>query len=295
MVYSKLASSGQKREKIAWILVILQACIIFSFLSPSSICDDDSELTINNRRLAVRRERGATPPDMNNHPNEYYHQQKINSGVKEPHYESPIVYGPKEAAFVNRVWRSNGSPSIHSDLKMGSCWCSADDWCMCTPSLAIDLILRSGDDHIWLVRRSDTGLLALMGGFTEVGETSEETVHRELMEEMGISLDKPPVLFGVYNDPRRDSRRRTTSIVYIADIPEKSAPEAGDDATNVIRLPISDFDKHEFFVDHKTIIYDYVEMVKRKKSNKSDTAPKSNPVDSQPFKRSVCPLQEHLD
>ena len=51
---------------------------------------------------------------------------------------------------------------------------------MCTPSLAIDMILTSGPDHIWMVQRKVTGLMALMGGFNEVGETVEEAARREL-------------------------------------------------------------------------------------------------------------------
>ena len=83
---------------------------------------------------------------------------------------------------------------------------------MCTPSLAIDLVILSGTDHVWLVRRKDTNQLATMGGFVMVGETVEQAVIRELREETGIDLSsgrKPPMLFGVYSDPRRDNRRHT--------------------------------------------------------------------------------------
>ena len=231
--------------------------------------------------------------EMNKHPNDYYVvQRRMNAMANAPFYEPPQVF-PKEAGLVSRVWRSNASPSIHSDLQTGSCWCSADDWCMCTPSLAIDVILRSGEDHIWCVQRQDTGLLALMGGFTEVGETSEESVHRELREEMGISLATPPILFGVYNDPRRDSRRHTTSVVFIADVPADAVPQAGDDATQVIRMPIDEVDTHTFFVDHQTVIHDYVTMIKRKRafaSGEANVPPEPTAGDGEPFKRSVCPM-----
>ena len=280
-------SSTQKREKVAWLLVIFQACVMFLAKSPSSVWDDHG-YEMRNRRLDDGQDKSVAL-DMNNHENEYYKGKRIKAEEKEAFYETPTVHS-KEAGLVSRVWRSNGSPSIHSDLKKGSCWCSADDYCMCTPSLAIDLILKSGKDHIWCVRREDTGLLALMGGFTEVGETSEESVHRELMEEMGISLETSPILFGVYNDPRRDSRRHTTSVVYIADIPSTVSPKAGDDATNVIRLALVDVDKHDFFVDHQTIIHDYLTMVKRKKSDTSRAPAEPKSGDSEPFKRSVCPM-----
>ena len=87
--------------------------------------------------------------------------------------------------------------------KAGSCWCGANDrYCMCTPNLAIDLIIAtpshftdgpsstssSGYD-VWLVRRKDTSQLATMGGFVDVNETVEHAVRRELFEEFGIDLD----------------------------------------------------------------------------------------------------------
>lgn len=48
----------------------------------------------------------------------------------------------------------------------GSCWVGAsDNYAMCTPSLAIDLVIESGDDAgIIFVLRRDNGLYATMGG-----------------------------------------------------------------------------------------------------------------------------------
>jgi hypothetical protein len=48
-----------------------------------------------------------------------------------------------------------------SETKRGTCYCSKEDvYCMCNPSLAIDLVIFSGEDHLWLVRRKDTNQLA---------------------------------------------------------------------------------------------------------------------------------------
>ncbi len=52
----------------------------------------------------------------------------------------------------------------------GSCWCSGDNYCMCTPSVAIDIVLYSQTTqsidgyNVWVVRRADTGQLATIGG-----------------------------------------------------------------------------------------------------------------------------------
>ena len=81
--------------------------------------------------------------------------------------DSSIVAGDENfgTKTVERVWHGGHPKDTHS----GSCWCgSADGYCMCTPNLAIDLIITSGNDNkhqnIWLVRRKDTNQLATMGG-----------------------------------------------------------------------------------------------------------------------------------
>ena len=46
------------------------------------------------------------------------------------------------------VWHG-GAPSGEP---RGSCWVGNDGYAMCTPSLAIDLVIESGDDAVVLVR-----------------------------------------------------------------------------------------------------------------------------------------------
>jgi 8-oxo-dGTP diphosphatase len=144
-----------------------------------------------------------------------------------------------------------------ADSQSGSCYCSSDHYCMCTPNLAIDLVIASGTDHVWLVRRKDTNQLATMGGFVNVGETVELCVKREIHEEMGIILVKPPQLLGIYSDPRRDNRRHTVSAVFAVHLGGEEKPVAADDAKEVKRIPLADIEKYEYFADHKTILLDY--------------------------------------
>eukprot|EP00559_Dactyliosolen_fragilissimus_P002802 CAMPEP_0184857750 /NCGR_PEP_ID=MMETSP0580-20130426/2899_1 /TAXON_ID=1118495 /ORGANISM="Dactyliosolen fragilissimus" /LENGTH=300 /DNA_ID=CAMNT_0027353521 /DNA_START=13 /DNA_END=915 /DNA_ORIENTATION=+ len=227
---------------------------------------------------------------MNENDMNYYEKKRLSS-PRDSYYERPIIH-PKEAGLVSRIWRSNGSPSINSDLQKGSCWCSADEWCMCTPSLAIDVIMTSGKDHIWLIRRQDTGKVALMGGFTEVGETSADAVKREMKEEMDIEIESPPILFGVYNDPKRDARRHTTSVVYILDIPQDVHPRPGDDASNVYRVHLDKIDELDFFIDHQTILKDYVASIRQANDSKFHELNnvKTKGLDNT-FRRSICPLK----
>jgi ADP-ribose pyrophosphatase YjhB (NUDIX family) len=180
------------------------------------------------------------------------------------------------------VWHG-GHPE---EERAGSCWCgAADQYCMCTPNLAMDLILVSSDkEFLWLVRRQDTNQLATMGGFVNVDETVEHAVTRELKEEMDIDLMKKegnnnsPVvtLFGVYSDPRRDNRRRTASVVFVVTLEEDVHPKAGDDAKEVKRISIHDIEKHSYFADHRTILLDYRRLVQGqppKQSTLGDFAP----------------------
>ena len=68
----------------------------------------------------------------------------------------------------DQTWHG-GHPASH---KSGSCWCGGEDgYCMCTPAVAIDIVLyskRKGSDNdeydVWAVRREDTGQLATIGG-----------------------------------------------------------------------------------------------------------------------------------
>lgn len=178
----------------------------------------------------------------------------------------------KSIIGYDRKWHG-GHPAEESG---GSCWCgAADGYCMCTPSLAIDLVITSSSaaesnasiqeasalasaaHYIWLVRRKDTGQLATMGGFVEVDETVEQTVKRELKEEMGIELTVPPRLVGIYSDPRRDLRRRTASVVFAVHLSGDFHPQAGDDAKEVVKIPIDDVEIYTYYSDHRTILLDY--------------------------------------
>jgi len=71
-----------------------------------------------------------------------------------------------------RVWHGGYPVKKGKYQHDGSCWCGQDSYCMCTPSLAIDSILveEGKPDHVWLVKRRDTGQYATVGGFVEVGK-----------------------------------------------------------------------------------------------------------------------------
>jgi len=177
---------------------------------------------------------------------------------------------------LKTVWHG-GHPS---EDRSGSCWCGIDKYCMCTPNLAIDLIITSGGrnaegativDFFWLVRRKDTDKLATMGGFVELHETVENAIKRELMEEMALILSENPTLIGVYSDPRRDNRRRTASVVFAVHFPGEIRPHAGDDAKEVVKIAIDEVENHSFFSDHQTILLDYRSTLRGEKNERHST------------------------
>jgi len=147
----------------------------------------------------------------------------------------------------------------------GSCWCGdADGYCLCTPNLSTDVVLRDARDpsKIYLVKRKDTGQHATIGGFVNVGEKVEDAMIRELWEETGIKLDYRSSeshfhLLGVYSDPRRDKRRSNVSVTYVAIVPEGAKPRAGDDAKSIELVSIKDVSSFDMFADHKYILGDY--------------------------------------
>jgi len=160
-----------------------------------------------------------------------------------------------------KVWHGGSPENPHI---RGTCWCSAQDgYCMCNPSLAIDVILLSGDEHMWLVKRKDTNQYATMGGFVNVGESAEDAVMRELQEETSFEIEpKHLSLLGFYSDPKRDKRRHTASAVFVARIPQdkQHTPHAADDVKEVVRFPISEVLDLDLFADHHTIILDYLRL-----------------------------------
>lgn len=85
------------------------------------------------------------------------------------------------------------------------------------PSLTVDALIVH-DGGLVLVRRGRPpyeGCYALPGGFVEYGETVEDAVKREALEETGLEIEILH-LSGVYSDPDRDPRGHMISVCYLA-------------------------------------------------------------------------------
>jgi 8-oxo-dGTP diphosphatase len=125
-----------------------------------------------------------------------------------------------------------------------------------TPYLAVDAIIKTEDNKIVLIERKFEPLgFALPGGFVDYGESCEDAVRREVLEETGLKffIDK---LIGVYSNPKRDPRQHVVSITYSGE--GFGTLLAGDDAWKVKCFTMGEILNDVVLVfDHRQIILDY--------------------------------------
>ena len=126
-----------------------------------------------------------------------------------------------------------------------------------SPLVAVDALIRYSDDSIVLIRRKNPpfkGMLALPGGFVDIGETVEDACIREAFEETNIKV-KIVRLIGVFSKPDRDPRGHNISIAfYCIPLSKKQLPKAKDDALDLEIVPIKGISKLNLAFDHKDII-----------------------------------------
>jgi 8-oxo-dGTP diphosphatase len=125
------------------------------------------------------------------------------------------------------------------------------------PTPTVDVVLQSGSKVLMIRRKKDPfkSQLALPGGFVSEGETVEDAMKREAMEETSLEVE-PIDILGVYSDPRRDPRKHIMTVVFVGIIVGGSG-RAGDDAASIEWVELADIEKQQFAFDHATIVSDY--------------------------------------
>ena len=125
------------------------------------------------------------------------------------------------------------------------------------PTPTVDVILQRDSKVLMVRRRKDPfkDRLALPGGFVNEGETVEEAMKREAIEETSLEVE-PVDILGVYSDPKRDPRKHILSVVFIGIIVGGSE-KAGDDAASIEWVKISDIQQQHIAFDHAQILLDY--------------------------------------
>lgn len=97
---------------------------------------------------------------------------------------------------------------------------------------------------------------AIPGGKVEYGETVENAVRREMMEEVNLNLDDLRQ-FHVYSDPARDFRHHSVEVTHTAKAYQ--SPTAGDDAAKAFVVKLDEIPWTELAFDHAMILKDYME------------------------------------
>lgn len=97
---------------------------------------------------------------------------------------------------------------------------------------------------------------ALPGGKVEYGETVENAIRREMLEEVNLDLQNLKQ-FHVYSDPKRDFRHHSVEVTHIATASQM--PKAGDDAAKAFVVKIADIPWSDMAFDHAQILRDYLE------------------------------------
>jgi ADP-ribose pyrophosphatase YjhB (NUDIX family) len=67
---------------------------------------------------------------------------------------------------------------------------------------AVSAVILDKRGEVLLQKRADNGFWALPGGFVDIGESIEQAVMREVLEETGLRVVVNRVV-GVYSDPQR--------------------------------------------------------------------------------------------
>jgi 8-oxo-dGTP diphosphatase len=97
---------------------------------------------------------------------------------------------------------------------------------------------------------------AIPGGKVEYGETVENAVRREMLEEVNLSLNDLRQ-FHVYSDPARDFRHHSVEVAHVAKAFQE--PKAGDDAAKAFIVKLEDIPWTELAFDHAQVLKDYID------------------------------------
>jgi 8-oxo-dGTP diphosphatase len=122
-----------------------------------------------------------------------------------------------------------------------------------TVDIIIELIDRPHRPIVLIERKNEPFGWAIPGGFVDYGESVEVAAKREALEETGLQVELVEQLL-VYSDPKRDPRKHTLSIVFLAIA--TGEPTSGDDAKDVAIFEVWNLPKNLCF-DHDKILHDY--------------------------------------
>lgn len=121
------------------------------------------------------------------------------------------------------------------------------------PRITVDALVANPSHEVLLIERGHFPPgWALPGGFVDAGESLEQAVARELLEETGLTA-RELTQFHTYSQPGRDPRHPTVTTVFLA-VAEGDL-SAGDDARRAAYFPLDRLPAMAF--DHGDILKDW--------------------------------------
>ena len=126
------------------------------------------------------------------------------------------------------------------------------------PIVGIGVVVLKGDS-VLLVRRGkppNLGDWTVPGGAQELGETTEETARRELMEEAGVEVGAL-TLAATVDTIRHDAAGRVQYHYTIIDYAARwlsGEPRAGSDATAAVWAPLDRLDEYRLWSEAVRVI-----------------------------------------
>lgn len=122
--------------------------------------------------------------------------------------------------------------------------------------------------QILLIRRQDTNMLALPGGFVDEEDASTNAAAlRELREETSLVLKTEGRLVyeGIVNDPRTTQNAWPETAAYLFEIPKPQPVLAADDANSAAWYFIDELNANELYGSHAKLIEIAVEIQRSQK------------------------------
>ena len=118
------------------------------------------------------------------------------------------------------------------------------------PCAATAAFILNSRNEMLVARRAKEpakGTLDLVGGFVDMGETIEEGMRREILEETGLEVDGISYLFSTPNQYLYSGMYiHTLDADFVVRVADDVKPQAAADAADCLWIPVEDVDPAEF-------------------------------------------------